>query len=313
MAPLEGRAQVEAGPPAGPVERSRVLQALSGADAFVSLLSDRIDRELLEAGGRLRIVANYAVGYNNMDLAAGDAAGVWLTNTPDVVTSATAECTLALMLAAARRIPESERALREGRFEGWTPTHFLGTLLEGSTLGIVGMGRIGKAVARLARAFGMHVVYCDRERSGEADALGADFKSFDEVLQQSDLVSLHCPLNDQTRHLVDAQALSKMKHGAILVNTSRGPVVDEAALAEALHSGHLGGAGIDVYEDEPRVHPRLLTAPRAVLSAHVGTSTLRTRIAMAQVALGDVVRVLSGQAPLHPVNRPARPRAEGAS
>jgi len=203
------------------------------------------------------------------------AAGVWLTNTPDVVTSATAECTLALMLAAARRIPESERALREGRFEGWTPTHFLGTLLEGSTLGIVGMGRIGKAVARLARAFGMHVVYCDRERSGEADALGADFKSFDEVLQQSDLVSLHCPLNDQTRHLVDAQELSKMKHGAILVNTSRGPVVDEAALVRALNEKWIAGAALDThyYYPMPPDHP-LWKFPNVIFTPHISGSSL---------------------------------------
>jgi len=237
MALIEGKARVESGPPSGPIARAAWLEKVRGADALVSLLSDRIDREVFLACPRLRIVANYAVGYNNFDLRAADEAGVWLTNTPDVVTDATAECAIGLLLAAARRIPEGEAALRAGAFEGWTPTHFLGTQLSGGTLGIVGMGRIGRAVARHARAFDLEILYADKERSPEADAQGARHVSLDELLRQSDFVSLHCLLNDETRHLIDAAALAKMKKGAILVNTSRGPVVDEAALAEALHEG----------------------------------------------------------------------------
>jgi len=308
MALIEGRAQAVCGPASGPIDRGAYLDEAAQADALVSLLSDRIDRELLQRCRRLRIVANYAVGFNNVDLAAADELGVWVTNTPDAVTDATAECAIGLLLAAARRIPEAEAALRAGKFEGWTPTHFLGAQLSGGTLGIVGMGRIGRAVARRARAFELRILYADHQRSSEADALGARHVSLDELLRESDFVTLHCLLNEETRHLIDAAALAKMRKGAILVNTARGPVVDEAALAESLHEGHLGAAGIDVYEEEPKVHPRLLSAPRAVLAPHLGTSTLRTRVAMAEMALGDVLRVLEDKAPLHPVNRPTSPR-----
>ncbi len=307
MAMLQGRVELSVGPESGAIPRERWQAELALADGVVSMLSDRLDRELLAAAPRLRIVANYAAGYNNVDLAAAEELGIWVTNTPDATTEATADCALGLMLAVARRIPESEAFLRAGRFEGWTPTHFLGALLSGATLGIVGMGRIGQATARRARAFGMQVVYSGRRRTPEGDALGG-FVGFEELLARADVVSLHCPLVAETRHLIDARAFARMKPGAILVNTSRGPVVDEAALAEALHSGHLGGAGLDVYEEEPKVHPRLLTAPRTVLVPHIGTSTLRTRLAMAEKALGDLLRVLAGELPRHAVNRPPRPR-----
>ncbi|MGC4113484.1 MAG: D-glycerate dehydrogenase [Myxococcales bacterium] len=305
---LEGKVEWSAGPASGPITRERFLSGARDADAVVSLLSDQIDAELFNRCRRVKVVANYAVGFNNMDLAAAEAAGVWLTNTPDVVTDATAECAFALMLAAARRLPEAEQALRAGTWEGWTPTHFLGLQLEGATLGIVGLGRIGRAVATRALAFRMRVLVADPDASGAKTMEGVERVSLDELLERSDIVSLHCPLVPGTRHLIDARALARMKSGAILVNTARGPIVDEAALAEALHSGHLGAAGIDVYEDEPRVHERLLSAPRAVLAPHIGTSTMRTRVAQAEKALGDVLLVLSGQPPRNPVNRPPSPR-----
>lgn len=308
MALADGRAELTCGPESGPVPRQRFLEQAAQADAVVTLLSDRVDRELFERCPRLRIVANYAVGFDNMDLAAGDAAGVWLTNTPDAVTDATAEAAFGLMLAAARRIPEAEQALRAGRWEGWTPTHFIGLQLEGSTLGVVGLGRIGRAVAVRALAFKMRVLAAGPVRSPDLEAAGLEHVPLDRLLRESDVVSLHCPLNAETRHLIDAAALARMKPTALLVNTARGPIVDEAALAEALHAGRLGAAGIDVYEAEPRVHPRLLSAPRAVLAPHLGTSTLRTRVAMAEKALGDALRVLAGQPPRHPVNHPPSPR-----
>ncbi|HEY3449844.1 MAG TPA: D-glycerate dehydrogenase [Myxococcales bacterium] len=305
---LAGKVELSAGPATGAVTRESFLAGAQDADAVVSLLSDRIDAELFARCPRLKVVSNYAVGFNNMDLAAADAAGVWLTNTPDVVTDATAECAFGLMLAAARRIPEAEQALRAGRWEGWTPTHFLGLQLEGATLGIVGLGRIGRAVASRALAFKMKVIAADPHRSPELEAQGIEPVGFEELLRRSDVVTLHCPLLPETRHLVDARALSLMKPGAILVNTARGPIVDEGALAEALHAGKLGAAGLDVYEEEPRVHPRLLSAPRAVLAPHLGTSTVRTRLAQAEKALGDVLLVLAGGPPRNPVNRPPSPR-----
>jgi glyoxylate reductase len=308
MSLIDGRAELVVGPPRGLVDREVYLECVAGADALVPMLTERIDREVLTRGVRLKIVANYAAGYNNVDIAAAEELGIWVTNTPDAVTQATAECTLGLLLAAARRIPESERCLREGKFEGWTPTHFIGTLLSGTTMGVVGMGRIGLAVARLAQAFGMRLIYTGPDPSPEAEALGAVRRGFEEFLRESDVVTIHCPLTPDTRHLFDAQALAKMKPTAILVNTARGPIVDEAALGDALQAGKLGAAGIDVYENEPKVHPRLLTAPRAVLVPHIGTSTLRTRVAMAEKALGDVMLVLQGKEPRHPVNHPKAPR-----
>lgn len=303
---VAGRLELSAGPASGPVSRETFLAGAAGADAVVALLSDRIDAELLARCPRLKVVANYAVGFNNMDLEAADSAGVWLTNTPDVVTDATAECAFGLMLAAARRIPEAERALRAGQWEGWTPTHFLGLQLEGSTLGVVGLGRIGRAVATRALAFKMKVLATDPDPASAVPAV--ERVDLPQLLERSDVVTLHCPLVAQTRHLIDAKALARMKRGAILVNTARGPIVDEAALAEALVSGHLGAAAIDVYEEEPRVNERLLAAPRAVLAPHLGTSTVRTRVAQAQKVLGDVLLVLAGKAPLNPVNRPPSPR-----
>ena len=242
---------------------------------------------------------------NNIDLAAAAARGVWATNTPGVLTDATADLAFGLLLSAARRIPESERFLREGRFDGWAPLLFLGADDAGATLGIVGMGRIGQAMARRARAFGMEIVYAGRSRRPPEEEQGARFVPLDELLATSDFVSLHCPLTPATHHLLDAKALARMKPGAIVINTARGPVVDEAALVEALRDGHLGGAGLDVFEEEPKVHPGLLALDNVVLTPHTGSATRGTRLRMAEMVCEDVERVLAGQPPLHPVNQPA--------
>jgi glyoxylate reductase len=280
-----------------PPPRAELLARAAQADGLVTLLTEQIDAELLARAPGVKVVANHAVGVDNIDVAACTARGVWVTNTPDAVTESTADLTWALILAVARRVREGERLLREGRFRAWSPTMLLGLELSGATLGIVGLGRIGKAVAHRASGFGMQVLHVST-RGGV---------SLDELLERSDVVSLHCPLNARTHHLIDAQRLARMKRGAILINTSRGPVVDEAALVEALESGRLGGTGLDVFENEPAVHPGLLGRDDVVLLPHLGSATHKTRARMATMALTDAARVLRGQRPLHPVNEVAGP------
>lgn len=282
-----------------PPGRPELLAAVGGAHALITLLSDRVDEELLEAAGaQLEVVANYAVGHDNIDLAACRTRGVKVANTPDVLTAATADFAFALLLAAARRMIEGDTLVRSGEWTGWQPRQLLGAQVTGARLGIVGMGRIGAAVARRARGFELDVVYHNRSRDEEAERqTGARWVELDELLQSSDFVSLHCPLTPQTHHLIDAAALAKMRPTAVLVNTARGPVVDEAALAEALASGQLAAAGLDVFEDEPAVNPRLVGLPNVVLSPHLGSATLETRTAMARLCAQAVTAVLAGREP----------------
>ena len=275
-----------------PPPRAELLARAAQADAMVTLLTEKVDAQLLAQAPALKVVANHAVGVDNVDVRACTARGVWVTNTPDAVTESTADLTWALILAVARRVGEGERLVRSGRFRAWAPTLLLGLELRGATLGIVGLGRIGEAVARRARGFGMHVVH-STQRGGLA---------LEELLAQSDVVTLHCPLTAATRHLIDAPRLAQMKRGALLINTSRGPVVDEAALVAALEAGHLGGAGLDVFENEPAVHAGLIGRDDVVLPPHLGSATHKTRARMATMALTDAARVLRGQRPLHPVN-----------
>jgi lactate dehydrogenase-like 2-hydroxyacid dehydrogenase len=277
---------------------------IAGADAVVTLLHDRVDDSFLDAAGaRLRIVANVAVGYDNVDLAACERRAVIVTNTPDVLTEATADLAMALILMSTRRLGEAERLIRRGDPWAWSMSFLLGSGIQDKTLGIVGLGKIGQATAHRARAFGMNVIYAGRRRADEQveAALGARYVMLDEVLATADVVSLHCPLTAETRHLIDASALAKMKPDAFLVNTTRGPVVDEQALVDALRHGAIAGAGLDVYEHEPIVHPELLELENVVLLPHLGSATVETRSAMATLAARNVVAVLAGNAPLTPV------------
>jgi len=269
---------------------------LAEADALVCLLLDRIDAAVLARAPRLRAIATCAVGYDNVDVAAATARRIAVTNTPDVLTEATAELAFALLLAAARRLPEGEALVRSGAWPGWRLDQLLGVELTGKTLGIVGFGRIGRAMARRAEAFGMTVIHTSAS-SGVP---------IDELFARADVVSLHCPLTPATRELVDARRLALMKPHGILVNTARGGCVDDGALADALASGRLFAAALDVFEGEPRLDPRLLAAPRLVLAPHIGSATTETRTRMAQLCADAVIAVLSGERPHNQVNEVAR-------
>jgi glyoxylate reductase len=303
---LEGVARVKVLRPRGVRSEGDLIRYLSPAAGAVTLLSDPMTAGVLGACPQIRVVANYAVGYNNVDLKAAAAMGIAVTNTPDVLTEATADTTWALVLAAARRVVQGDRMMRAGRFKGWAPSLLLGMDLHGKTLGIVGMGRIGRAVARRAAGFGMRMAYYDSRRlpdSSEA-ALGARYLPLDEVVATSDVLSLHCPLTPETRHLLDARRLSTMKAGTILINTARGPIIDEAALVEALRSGPLAAAGLDVYENEPAMEPGLRDLANVVLLPHIASAGRETREAMASLAVLNVREVLAGRPPLTPVPVP---------
>jgi len=274
---------------------------LSDVDALVCLLLDRIDAALLARAPRLRVVANCAVGVDNIDLAACAARGVTVTNTPDVLTEATAELAFALMLAAARRLGEGERLVRSGQWSGWALDQLLGTELHGKTLGVLGFGRIGQAMARRALGFAMRVIYADPH---EVSAEGCTRVSIDELFERSDVLSLHCPLTLETRRVVDAPRLATMKPTAIVVNTARGDCVDEGALIDALTAGRLAGAGLDVFVGEPKIDARLLTCPRLVLAPHIGSATTEARTSMAQLCADAVIAVLSGRQPGNVVQPP---------
>jgi glyoxylate reductase len=283
-------------PEESPIPRDELLAGVAHADALLCMLTDRVDAAVLDAGP-LRVVSNVAVGVDNIDLEAARARGVPVTNTPGALTDATADMAMALLLAVARRVPEGDAMVRRGAFNGWGPMVMLGADLAGATLGIVGPGRIGSAVARRAQAFGMEVIVSDLQDHPE---LGPAVP-IDELLQRADFVSLHCPLTPATRHLLDARRIALMKPSAFLINTARGPVVDEAALVQALRGGALAGAALDVYEQEPTVHPGLLALPNVVLAPHSASATHRTRDAMARMAASDLVAVLEGRAPAHRV------------
>ncbi|WP_439377716.1 2-hydroxyacid dehydrogenase [Amycolatopsis lexingtonensis] len=274
-----------------PLAPAELHEFVAGADAVVGMLHDRLDGALADAAGPgLKVVANVAVGYDNVDVAALAGRGVVVTNTPGVLTDATADLAFGLLLAVTRRLGEGERLLRSRTPWSFHLGFLLGSGLQGKTLGIVGYGQIGRAVAKRAEAFGMEIVHSGRSNRGSVP--------FDELLARSDVVSLHCPLTPDTRHLIDAAALRAMKPSAYLVNTTRGPVVDEAALADALEAGEIAGAALDVFEKEPEVEPRLLGRDDVVLSPHLGSATVETRTAMAVLAARNVVAVLAGRTPL---------------
>ena len=274
--------------------RARVVDK----DALICLLTDTIDRAVVDAAPNLKVIANVAVGYNNIDVGYARSRGIAVTNTPDVLTESVADFTWALILAVTRRLSEGERLLRRGAWKGWALDFMLGTELRGKQLGLIGMGRIARAVAARAPAFGMRVAFASR-RDMAVD--GAELLSIDRLLNTSDIVSLHVPLTPETHHLIDKRSLARMKRSAYLINTSLGPVIDESALAWALQQHLIAGAALDVYEHEPAIHPDLLPLENVLLVPHLGSGTTETRTAMADRAVDNVLAVLSGQGPVTPV------------
>lgn len=274
-----------------------LIEDISRYDAILPMLSNPITEKVIKAGENLQIIANHAVGYNNIDVEAAHRHDVLVANTPGVLSDSCAEFTIALMLAVSRRLVDAQQYLLEGKFDGWEPLGFLGMELQGSTLGIVGMGRIGQEVAKRAGAMGMDIIYHNRNQlaSEIEQKLDATYCSdVASLARQSDFISLHCPLTEETTHLIDAHILSLMGEHAILINTSRGPVVDEVALANSLHDQTIGGAGIDVFEKEPEVHPKLQTAPNCLLTPHMASASHKTRKEIGMLAANAIIHTLQG-------------------
>jgi glyoxylate reductase len=287
------------------MDRDQLLKRIAGKRGAITLLTDRVDGELLDAAGSdLSIVANYAVGFDNVDVEECTRRGVLVSNTPEVLTETTADTAWALLMASARRVPEGDRFLRSGTPWIWGPEMMLGRDVHGKTLGVVGFGRIGQAVARRGSGFGMRVIYFDVARPPEdvERELAAEYREFDALLAEADFISVHVALTPETRHLFGAEQLRAMKDTAVLVNTSRGPVIDEGALAEALDGGEIFAAGLDVFENEPEVHPRLLALDNAVIIPHLGSATVETRDAMGFLAVENLVNALAGDRPPTLVN-----------
>ena len=299
MAKLEAACDVDLYVGSSAISREELRQRVKGVDAIVCLLTETIDAAVLDAAGpQLKIVANVAVGYNNVDVPACRARGIVVTNTPDVLTNACADFTWGLILAITRRLSEGERVVRAGKWGGWALDYMLGMELRGKQLGLVGVGRIGGAVAAKAPAFGMTIAYADQR---PADIPNATHMPLDRLLATSDVVSLHVPMTPETKHLIDQKALTRMKRTAYLINTSRGPVVDEAALAWALKERLIAGAALDVYEKEPEIHQGLMSLENVLLIPHLASATTETRTAMADLAVTNAIAVLNGQPPVTPV------------
>ena len=299
MEALKQFCDYEVNPENCPLTRQELLEKVKGRDAVLCQLTDRVDAEVFDAAGpQCKIFANYAVGYNNIDVEEARKRGVLVTNTPDVLTNATADMAWALLFAAARRIAEGDRLVRTGLEFQWTPSFMLGSDVTGRTLGIIGAGRIGSNFARKARGFDMKILYFNRRPSPSFEKeTGALYVDKETLLRESDFVSLHVPLTPETRHLIGPREFEQMKETALLINTSRGPVVDEQALVQALKAGQIRGAGLDVYEKEPKVTPELLTLDNVVLAPHIGSATLDTRVNMGLMAVRNIQAALSGETP----------------
>jgi glyoxylate reductase len=284
--------------------RSELMARIRGKDGLICHILSTVDDELLAAAPTVKVVANVAVGYNNIDVAAARRRGVIVTNTPDVLTETTADFAWALLMAAARRVPEADRFVRSGQWDRWQWDLLWGADIHGKTLGVVGFGRIGRAVARRALGFNMRVLYQDAVQADAAVErdLHASRVDLETLLRESDFVSLHTPFLPETRHLMNARTLRLMKRSAILVNAARGPVVEEAALVRALQEGWIAGAALDVFEEEPKVHPGLLSLTNVVMAPHIGSASLDTRIAMATLAVRNCLAVLDGKPPITPVS-----------
>jgi glyoxylate reductase len=293
-----------------PFDRQKLLDGIKDKEGLLSMITDTVDEEVLDRADHLKMIAQFGVGYNNIDIKAATTRGILVSNTPGVLTDATAELAFALILAISRRLVEGDRMTREGRFRCWAPMLFLGREVTGKTLGVIGMGKIGKAVAQRARCFNMPILYHNRSRMSKSEEkeLTAKYVDMKTLLSQADFITLHVPLSDQTRHLIGSQELSLMKPTAYLINTSRGPVVDEQALLETLRNGRIGGAGLDVYENEPALTPGLVELENVILLPHVGSGTLETRFRMANMAAENLIAGLSGKVPPNLVNPEVLPK-----
>jgi glyoxylate reductase len=298
LSKLEAAAEIDLYTGDGAIPAEELRARIADKDALISLLTDAVDRSVVDAAPNLKVIANVAVGFNNIDIPYALSRGVVVTHTPDVLTESVADFTWALILAITRRLAEGERVVRRGAWKGWALDFMLGTELRGKQLGLVGVGRIGRAVAARASAFSMRVAFTE---VFETTVDGAEAMSFDRLLTTSDVVSLHVPLTSETRHLIDKRTLARMKRSAFLINTARGPVVDEEALAWALQQHLIAGAALDVFENEPAVHPDLLTLENVLLVPHLASGTTETRTAMAELAADNVLAVLQGRPPVTPV------------
>jgi glyoxylate reductase len=286
-----------------PPERGELLEAIRGANGILPTVTEKMDAEVMDTAGEgLKVIANMAVGYDNVDVQAAKERGIVVTNTPEVLTETTADTAFLLLLAAARRLGEAERLVRSGGWDAWGPKQLLGPDVWGKKLGLVGLGRIGQAVARRSTGFQMEVLYYDQYRNEDVEEeLGARYLELDDLLRESDFVSIHTPLTPETRHLISERELDIMKPTSVLVNASRGPVVDEGALAEALENKRIFAAGLDVYEEEPKVHPGLLELENVVLAPHIGSASIETRDRMATLAAENLRAVLRGEQPKTPI------------
>jgi glyoxylate reductase len=308
--PLQQRYHVEMNPEFYHMERQALIVGIRDKQGLLPMITDIINEEVMTQSPSLKIIANYGVGYNNIDVQAATARGIMVTNTPGVLTEATAELAFALLLSVSRRIVEGDKMVREGRFKFWAPMLFLGTEVTGKTLGIIGMGKIGKAVGRRARAFDMKILYHNRKRIDpeEENDLQAKYVDLKTLLTQSDFISVHVPLTEETRHLIGAHELSLMKPSSFLINTSRGPVIDEKALVEVLKTNEIAGAGLDVYENEPTLTPGLTELDTVILLPHIGSGTLETRTKIGSLAVENILIGLTGGIPPNLVNPDVLPK-----
>jgi glyoxylate reductase len=287
-----------------PIDKKKFLNRTKDCDGILCLLSNKIDKEIIDGLPKVKVIANYAVGFNNIDVDYATQKKIWVTNTPDVLTNATADLAFALLLACARRIVEADEFTRKGKFKIWQSDLMLGKELNGHTVGIIGAGRIGQAFGRRSKGFGMKILYFDKKRIIEFEKeTGAKFLTLNQLLKKSDFISIHTPLTKETYHLIDKKEFEMMKDGAILINTARGEIINEKELVNALKSGKLFSAGLDVYEFEPKITKDLLKMKNVVLLPHIGSATFETRTKMAELAAKNIVNVLRGKKPITPVNK----------
>lgn len=301
---LKTQFEVDVNPHDRVATRQEIIAGIRGKDALLCLLTDEIDAEIMDAEARLKVIANYAVGFNNIDIEAATQRGIPVTNTPGVLTETTADLAFTLLMSCARRVVEADKFMRAGNYRGWAPMLLLGRDIAGKTLGIVGFGRIGQAMAQRATGFNMKVLYNDYKPAPDdvEEALDAEYRELPDLLRESDFVSLHVPLMESTHHLIDYAELEQMKRTAILINTSRGPVVNEKALARALQSKLIFGAGLDVYENEPEFEPELATMDSVIMVPHIASASVETRTRMATMAAENAIAVVAGKTPPNLVN-----------